>query len=856
MRRDQIPTSVVALAIVGAFACSPSAVDDYLSRELRLRVEELKREVSRAPTTAQTLAERTDVLWEWANAYALSGRSLPIALTRHVARARLATAVEDEALTETLLDVTDDYVRELQVKDERPNDLGSLRLIPDTLVEAGSWVTFSQVFTVGAMPIVEGGGILVASQMIIDQGILQTEDPTADNYLSIRISRPSVRLEPVDFPPPRFGAATRAVAAYRVTGAGLERGDTVTVTYGDRGGGSRGLQMQTWSTDRLFLPLYVDFEGEGIFFSLDWPSLRVVGSKLDSVTAFAPSVVGAGEAFELLVRSEDRYLNRTTGAPPEYQILLGDDVVRTIPAGDRPAVVLEGLAIEEPGTHRFTVRGADGRLSATSNPIWVEREPDARIYWGDTHVHSGYAEGQGSAEEVFRYAKDDARLDFLGYSEHDNYLDDYEWQRLQELSRQHSEEGRFVAFLAYEWTTSRGYGGHNNVLFRGFDRDRVDRQSAPTLPDLYAGLRRANDPQDVLIIPHAHEPGDWTRNDPEMEKLVEIYSMHGSFEWFANLFLKNGFEVGFIAASDDHRAKPGYSAAMTGRLRQFPGLAAVIAPTNTRDALFDAMRGLNAYATSGQRILLDARLNGRRMGGRLGLDEVSAERRLVCRVAGTAAIDRIDVIRNGEVVFGRSYLSAPLTSHSWIQVGFESSSEPARVDRPSRGRNHRAWSGTLTVRGARVRSVTTPGFESPHHEGAATVEAEDGTVIDFHTQTRGRMDTMLVELEGATSSTSFDFHLDPARTTSRSGELQASDFRLRFADLEEGRFAHAIEDGRYTDRVTLQVVAPEAPLDQVFELRDLEVPAAGDYYYVRVTQIDGGRAWSSPWWIDAEKTEP
>ncbi len=848
-----ITRSSLLIAIVSTFACSPTSEDDHLPSDLRARVEEVKQEMSLAPTTAGTFAERTDVLWDWANAYALTGASLPIALTRHVARARLATALA-EGPSDELLKLTDDYLRELQVKDEKPAALGSLRLVPDAPVESGSWIEIEQTFTVGEMPIQLGGGVLVGSQLGIDQGGLQTEDPAADNYFSIRVSREATRLEAFDFPPRRLGTATRVHAAYRVAGAALEQGDMITVTYGDRSGGSRGLLVQTWSTDRLLMPLYVDFEGEDNFFSLDWPVLRVVGSALDSVVAFAPSTVGVGEPFDLLVRSQDRYLNRAVGALPGYEVLLGNEVVHTIPAGEEPAVVVEGLSIDEPGAHRFTVRSEDGTLRTTTNPIWVERDPDPRIYFGETHVHSGYAEGQGSAEEVFRYATEDARLDFLGYSEHDNYLDDYEWRRMQELSRQYNEEGRFVTFLAYEWTVPAAQGGHNNVLFRTPDRDRVGRQVAATLPDLYRGLRRGNDPEDVLIIPHAHEPGDWTRNDPEMEKLVEIYSMHGSFEWFGNLFLQNGFEVGFVAASDDHRAKPGYSAARSGRLRQFPGLAAVIAPAKTRDALFDAMRGLSAYATSGERILLDARLNGRRMGSRLAVDEVSDERHLVCRVSGTAAIDRIEVIRNGEVVFGRSYLPAPLTSHSWILVGFESSSEPASEAYPSRGRSHRRWKGTLTVKGAHFLGVSAPGFENPHLESAAIVDAEGGAQIDFETWTRGRIDTMLIELEGATSSTSFDFQIDPAggggtRAAGGRGAEAPSDFLLDFAAIEAGRLEHTIESGRYTDRVSLQVVRPDASLDQVLELRDLDPPSAGDYYYVRVTQIDGGRAWSSPWFI-------
>ena len=46
-----------------------------------------------------------------------------------------------------------------------------------------------------------------------------------------------------------------------------------------------------------------------------------------------------------------------------------------------------------------------------------------------------------------------------------------------------------------------------------------------------------------------------------------------------------------------------------------------------------------------------------------------------------------------------------------------------------------------------------------------------------------------------------------------------------------------------------------APLDQEFEFTDLDGIAPGDYYYVRVNQLDGGRAWSSPWWV-GERAAP
>ena len=52
---------------------------------LRREVEALKRDVAAAPTTLETLDARTDVLWRWVNAYALTGGPVPVNLPQEVA---------------------------------------------------------------------------------------------------------------------------------------------------------------------------------------------------------------------------------------------------------------------------------------------------------------------------------------------------------------------------------------------------------------------------------------------------------------------------------------------------------------------------------------------------------------------------------------------------------------------------------------------------------------------------------------------------------------------------------------------------------------------------------------------------
>ena len=100
-------------------------------------------------------------------------------------------------------------------------------------------------------------------------------------------------------------------------------------------------------------------------------------------------------------------------------------------------------------------------------------------------------------------------------------MDDSEWRAMQQMVRDFTEKDRFTAYLGYEWTALRERGGHHNVVFRRPDADRVPIQVAHRLPMLYEGLHAGGDPEDALVIPHAHMAGDWTRSDPDLERLVQ-----------------------------------------------------------------------------------------------------------------------------------------------------------------------------------------------------------------------------------------------------------------------------------------------------------------------------------------------
>lgn len=859
MRKLGFAAAIVLAALgIGYYAVAvaqPRASSDYLTPDLRTRVNALKRDA--APTTRENVVARAKLLWEWVNAYALTGGPVPVNATQALAPAwplGEEEALGPEAVT-TLIRSVESLLYEFRLKDEHPRGLPTAKFAAAGPFEIDSFQTLEQTITLGSLGMQVDGIFLLGRQQSSNGGLMQADDPAAPNYVSIKCSNPAASFEKMRIPFAGMHGGFRGtlpVPAFRLRGTALKPGDTVTITYGDKAGGSPGIRMQSYAVNHLLYPVYVDLEAKGQYLTLAWPSFAVGGKAAEMARVIAPSIVKPGEAFEIAVRTEDRLWNRASSGIPAYEIRAGGRTVASIPASREAVTVVGNLKLDTEGVHRFEAVSADGKIRAVSNPVWVEADPQRRIYWGETHAHTGMAEGQGTIEDFYRYGREDARLDFLGLSEHDIWLDDQEWKNMRSAVERYTEPGRFIAFLGYEWTSNRPNGGHHNVFFRTPQGRPAPVQQNYVLSRLYQGLRAANKPSDVLVIPHAHQAGDWRRSDPDLERLVEIMSMHGTFEWFGNYYLRNGYEVGFLAASDDHRTRPGLSGTMAqGPLVQMGGLVGVMAPEKTAPGIFDALRARATYAVTGaERILLDATLNGSRMGLR---GRNAPERRIAAKVSGTAAIDRIDLVKNGSIIYSRRYAAAPLAPKSRVQVSFDSSSDPLGRDNP---RGYRRWRGKLEVVNAKLATLEVTNFDNRITEFAR----QDGNTVTFYTETRGRADLLTLNLEDVTPSTSIRIELQAAEEyavappqNEPSRNLPAWSLELPFGEMKEGVVARERKDGHRVDTVGAQLIDAAAKPDQAFEYVDRSEAVAGDYYYVRVTQLNGARAWSSPMWAGGER---
>jgi hypothetical protein len=836
---------------VGSGAAS-SRQADYLDIRFRQEVEALKRDIALSPTTLVNWDQRATLFWRWGNAAARAGHELNPAFSSLLSR-RPNFAQSGEAVLARAFGNIDDMIRELAWREANPGGIGVLRTTTPGPFVADSYATISQTYEVGDVPVVPGGGVLFTPYIYIGGIAFQTDDPAKDNYLSVTASRPDVKFQlgSQQVGPIMSGAITGAPRDrpfFQLVEGRLEKGDTVTVTLGDKSGGSKGYLVPNFQTSGLRMKVWIrhaDTTPNVVLPEIQFPVIGL--PEAASVRAFAPSVMATGECAKIYVRTEDRYFNRSTAPAPGYSLKDGATTLARLAPGGGDVQIVDNICFRTSGIQRLQVVSDDGKLSAVTNPVLVEDKPASRIFWGETHGHSGFAEGNGTVKGYYTFARDDARLDFATLSEHDLWMDDGEWEALRKGARDFSRDGEFVAFLGYEWTQQSAFGGHHNVIFRQHEgAKRVPVQEAPTLEPLYARLKTENREKDVVVIPHAHMAGDFKTNDPAIERMVEIVSNHGTFEWLGKAYLGEGHRIGFLGGSDSHTEHPGLRVLRRDTPQSdFPGgLSAVYAGERTRDSIFDALHARLGYATNGAKIVLRSSVNGSTAR------EIPAApvARIEGLAAGTAPIASITLVKNGRDIETRDFtaLATPPSRSGLLRLRLFSESDPKGHLVPSR--ETRNWTASLAVSGAKVTAVTADGHSNIYTESLAR-SADDPNRIDFNLRTHGAPKDILIALDGIGRGASVKFEgssgLGYARTLN---EIEPFNASFALSDIIRAPATRPSGEKFPEDTFDLRFVAPVTERDRSFTFEDRSAKA-GDYYYVRILQADGGMAWSSATWM-------
>lgn len=594
---------------------------------------------------------------------------------------------------------------------------GRVSIFPDK-AQAGTWEEWKIKFTAGTKSVRQGGGwrIIIYGREVWP--MFQTEYPdkgtlplSADTSLLDENGKPvyGIKEEPCCYITascpegislklvPKNNYMYRQFTAI-LSGRDLSPGETVIFCLGDRSAGGPGCLTPIHAHRKRFI-IYIDFEGRGNFVQYGDPVfIDVKPAPAVAFRIYIPSTPRNKKHFDITIRAIDKYGNTATDFAGTVNLKVEG---KGIKLPDKIEICKEdnGIKIfkgEITGKGVARVVGKCGELEGVSNPIdCTGKTGNLNLFWGDLHGQTMLAAGMETPDYYFKYARDEEKLDFAALANNDAVMIDrinYDlplqpfwenertaWTIVKYDTMRYNNPGNFITFLCYEWTSlqSKSPGdrpyGHKNIYFV----DDVgafyshSRPESDTPDKLWNLLKDKN----ALTIPHHMSypldkfitGTDWKFHNPDMQKLVEIYSKQGTSEYrdnpkpvcrtdktssYAQDALSLGYRVGFVGGSDTHISRPGSIMKEFGKNFPYPesGLTGVWAEELTRESIFEALRQRHCYATMGHRIILYVELNGAIMG-----DEITAKEGeklvLKVRVEGTEIIEQIAVIKNNKEIY-------------------------------------------------------------------------------------------------------------------------------------------------------------------------------------------------------------
>lgn len=719
---------------------------------------------------------------------------------------------------------------------------GWAEIDPAGPVTAGQSGTWRITYHAGRYGIDDGGVIKIAWRDVSDWSKPQFDDPAAASFASVTTSGPATLVPHMDRQ--RYVRPWRLCVTIDVIDESLREGDTLILTLGDTSKGSAGSRAQTFCSQAFEFRVAVDWCGTWVYTEVASPIFPIVSGEAARLVVVGPSTAAPGERSWIGVKAEDLWGNPCRqyvgevmidsggleGLPASYRFSEADQGVHRFESVTIPAIEsTDGLAGSLSGdVYRVRVVDESRDLQAESNPLRCGA-PDGSIrpFWGDLHGQSGETVGTDPVASYFRFARQSALVDFAGHQGNDFQITAAVWEEIKAQANGQNDPGRFVAFVGWEWSGNTPVGGDHNVYYLD-DDGPLHRSSHVLIPDksdaasdclhitdLYKALKGKR----ALLVPHVggrYANLEW--HDPELEPVIEVYSEWGEFEWFLKWALEQGYQVGFTAGSDDHKGRPGAAWSGSGSFGVYGGLTCIHASELTRQGVWEALKARRCYGTSGARILVDVRADGHPMGAAF---EASAAPAINIEVAGTAPIERIDLFRGTRIV--RTWPETIPRHKERVRISW--------AGQRIRARNRLVrWDGQVTTDQGRFTEVTGYAFDTP----AEGLEAAQEQRIAWTSVTTGDPDGVLFNLnDGALATLSF--------------ETPVLRHAINMDEIRRGPVT--IDAGGIDMRVTFELAPSASAREATVRLQDDAPPKGTHPYWVRVTQVDGQKAWVSPFYV-------
>jgi Protein of unknown function (DUF3604) len=565
-----------------------------------------------------------------------------------------------------------------------------------------SMVELKLRFRVGPAGMQTGGGIRLATAhgMSADWGGMHTQDrdPAAEDYLTYRTSTGSPlawKLYNTIARNPLFQRyhPWQFINEFKLTGPSLKPGDVVEINLGDRSGGGAGLRLQQSDERKFELRFYVDALGNDDYLPLKSnPAIAITAGPARELHVILPSDSQSGQPTWVSVWADDGFGNPAESYRGTLRLTGDTDAIHlpapyTFQETDHGAHRFENLVFSKAGVWHIRAEDMTSKLAAGSNPI-VTRDskmaspalrPREKLYWGDIHTHTMYSDGRGTPAETYDFGRRISALDFTAVTDHSFLVEDWMWDEIKKTGNQFYQPGKFVTFLAYEWSGQTDVGGDHNVYtpdndlpiircysYFNYENLRMyhgPRKGANHVEDLFRMLAPSFKNENLMVIPHyggrQANPGF---HNPGLQRNIEIFSDHRRSEDWASKFLDNGYRLGIMASTDNHAGNAGFGVRRasvtsgqegpwfekTSPPENGTALVGVYARELTREGIFQALYHRHTYATTGTRIILKFDVNGSPMGSEI---RTTDSPHIVASVEGTGPIAEMRLVKSGKIVY-------------------------------------------------------------------------------------------------------------------------------------------------------------------------------------------------------------
>jgi hypothetical protein len=635
-------------------------------------------------------------------------------------------------------------------------------------VVAGSWQEVVMEYLVGAAGVADGATLKITFRFYTDWAFLQTDFPQAANYLSADLfprellpgetesNAPQLKIR---FDQKGHERPYQKAIILDIIDGYLRPGDRIRIRIGDRRFGGPGTRVQTFVEDQFRFRSYVDPVGTSRFAEIPGDlSLKIVPGPPANLQIVTPRLVRTKTPFPIVVKALDQWGNACRPEGQHFEISMvapvNQDLGMMKPSQSRWFAASRELVLEQSGETLLQAYLPQTNLKSALTPVTADHDlAFPRAWFADLHVHSDATVGTNSTDHNIGYARDVAGLDVMGYTANDFNISVDQWKNDVALCQAHSEPDRFICYPGVEWNGNSSAGGDRNVVFlenvlpfpatalgvptRSFEWNQ-EMQAGVLTPGawpvdrLHAALKESASA--ILMIPHVggrRANLDW--HEPDLERLIEVSSAWGHFDWLYQDAIRRGYRVGVSAAGDEHRGRPGGGAPGVDVFGVAGGLTGILAPSLNRSAINLALRSRHTWATSGQRLVAllfaEGVIQGDCVPGRFPIT-------LTYRLLGQEGWDSITAYSDRGLLWRRDLHQELGYSRNRFRLRWGG----ARIKDRYRWAK---WEAGLSCKGTQIRAAYRAGLEHIEEKIVQLSPSE----IEFQTDTYGDADSVWLDAD-------------------------------------------------------------------------------------------------------------